>query len=129
VALDVVSRRVVAMIVGDRSGDTARCLWDDLPEENQAGARIFTDFWAAYCATIPAGQPTRAARGRGSLLTSSGSGARSAGDAADSCASRGRYLGATRTTSGRCDISSTMAMRHCVRAITRLLNFMVQKRG
>jgi insertion element IS1 protein InsB len=65
VALDAVSRRVVAMIVGDRSEATARSLWDALPEEYQAGAMIFTDFWAAYAAVIPAGQHTQCGKGAG----------------------------------------------------------------
>lgn len=65
VALDAETRRVVAMIFGDRSEHTAQCLWDALPEAYQRGAMIFTDFWAAYGAVIPAGQHTRCGKGEG----------------------------------------------------------------
>ena len=52
-ALDAETRQVVAMIVGDRSEFTARCLWEALPEEYRAGATVFSDFWAAYRAVVP----------------------------------------------------------------------------
>jgi insertion element IS1 protein InsB len=56
VALDAQTRQVVAMMVGDRSEFTARCLWEALPEEYQEGATVFSDFYAAYRAVVPGGR-------------------------------------------------------------------------
>jgi IS1 family transposase len=56
VALDAQARQVVAMMVGDRSEFTARCLWEAPPEEDQGGATVFSDFYAAYRAVVPAGR-------------------------------------------------------------------------
>ena len=71
-ALDADTRQVVAMVAGDRSEATARCLWDALPDEYQAHAVMCTDFWSAYLAagrSSPArisdcGDPGRSACGR-----------------------------------------------------------------
>ena len=52
-ALDLVSRQIVAMVVGDRSQTTAQALWDALPPDDQADALVCTDFWAAYAAAVP----------------------------------------------------------------------------
>jgi insertion element IS1 protein InsB len=65
VALDADTTGVEAMIFGDRSEHTAQCLRDALPEAYQFGAMIFTDFWAAYRAVLPAGQHTRCGKGEG----------------------------------------------------------------
>ena len=43
VALDAQTRQVVAMMVGDRSEATARCLWEALPEEYQEGATVYSE--------------------------------------------------------------------------------------
>ena len=53
VALDAQTRQVVAMVCGDRSESTARCLWDALPDEYRDQAVMCTDFWAAYRAVVP----------------------------------------------------------------------------
>ena len=66
-ALDADTRRVVAMVLGDRSEGTARLLWEALPEAYRDGATVFTDFWAAYAAVVPAGR--HVAVGKGSGLT------------------------------------------------------------
>ncbi len=42
------------MVVGDRSGDTARRLWDVLPCRYRDGATVRTDFWSADLAAVPA---------------------------------------------------------------------------
>ena len=60
VALDLDTRRVVAMVLGDRSEATAKCLWEALPEEYRDGAIMCTDFWSAYLAAVP---PERHAAG------------------------------------------------------------------
>ena len=65
VALDADTRRVVAMIVGDRSEFTAKCLWESLPAAYREGATVHTDFLAAYAAVIPSGQHAPAAKGEG----------------------------------------------------------------
>lgn len=56
VALDRDTRRVLGMVVGDRSAATARRLWDALPDGYRAGATVFTDFLASYQVVIPASQ-------------------------------------------------------------------------
>jgi insertion element IS1 protein InsB len=56
--LDADTRRVVAMVVGDRSEATAQRLWDAVPEPYHAEAMVFSDFWAAYAAVIPESQHT-----------------------------------------------------------------------
>lgn len=53
VALDADTRQVVAMVAGDRSERTARCLWDALPDDYRDGADVCTDFLAAYRAVVP----------------------------------------------------------------------------
>jgi insertion element IS1 protein InsB len=65
VALDAETRQVVAMVAGDRSEFTARCLWGALPAEYRAGAVVFSDFWAAYAAVIPAGRHVACGKGDG----------------------------------------------------------------
>ena len=54
VALDAGTRRVLAMVVGDRSAATARRLWDALPRGYRTGVTVFTDFLASYRVVIPA---------------------------------------------------------------------------
>ena len=56
VALDVATRRVLAMVVGDRSAATAQRLWDALPAGCRDGATVYTDFLASYGVVIPAAQ-------------------------------------------------------------------------
>jgi insertion element IS1 protein InsB len=53
VALDADTRRVVALVVGDRSEFTAQCLWDLLPADYQADAVFCTDFLPSYRTVIP----------------------------------------------------------------------------
>ena len=54
VALDADTRRVLAMVVGDRSAATAQRLWDALPRGYRTGVTVFTDFLASYHVVIPA---------------------------------------------------------------------------
>ena len=56
VALDADTRRVLAMVVGDRSAAAAQRLWDALPPACRAGATVFTDFLASYQVVLPAAQ-------------------------------------------------------------------------
>ena len=66
-ALDADTRQVVGMVVGDRSEDTARRLWDVLPRRYRDRAVVCTDFWSAYLAAIPAER--HAAAGKEAGLT------------------------------------------------------------
>lgn len=59
VALDAETRQVGAMMAGDRTDFTARCLWEAVPQEYRDGATIHTDFLA----TLPGGAAGRASRG------------------------------------------------------------------
>ena len=52
-ALGTDTRQVVAMVVGDRSEDTARRLWAALPPAYRDRAIMCTDFWSAYLAAVP----------------------------------------------------------------------------
>ena len=67
VALDADTRRVLAMVVGDRSDFTARCLWESLPEAYRDEAVFCTDFLPAYRAVIP--EERHAAAGKDAGLT------------------------------------------------------------
>jgi insertion element IS1 protein InsB len=64
-ALDADTRQVVAMVVGDRSGSTAQCLWDALPDEYRDGAVVCTDAWSAYRSVVPAERHAVGGKGDG----------------------------------------------------------------
>jgi IS1 family transposase len=66
VALDRTTRQVVACCLGDRSEESCRYLWEQVPEPWRA-ATCCTDCWEAYRAVIPAAQ--HAAGGKGSGQT------------------------------------------------------------
>jgi insertion element IS1 protein InsB len=53
VALDAGNRRVLAMVVGDRSAGTAQRLWGALPRGYRTGVTVYTDFLASYRVVIP----------------------------------------------------------------------------
>lgn len=67
VALDGATRRVLGMVVGDRSRPTARRLWAAIPVSHRAGATVFTDHLASYRKAIP--QAQHQAVGKDSGLT------------------------------------------------------------
>lgn len=67
VALDADTRRVVAVVVGDRSEFTAECLWLSLPDEYRERAVFHTDFLPAYQAVLP--EERHAAAGKEAGLT------------------------------------------------------------
>ena len=64
-ALDAKTRRVVALVVGDRSEFTAECLWRCLPAEYREEAIFCTDFLPAYRAVIPEEQHAVAGKDAG----------------------------------------------------------------
>lgn len=53
-ALDVDSREVVGVYVGDRTRESAQALWHSLPAIYRQCAVSYTDFWEAYDRVIPA---------------------------------------------------------------------------
>lgn len=46
------SRQIVAFVIGDRSEETCRKLWERIPAEYKA-CRTFSDFWEAYQMVFP----------------------------------------------------------------------------
>ena len=56
VAPDRDTRRVLGMVVGDRSAATARRLWDAVPTRVRDGGLVFTDVLASYGAVVPKDQ-------------------------------------------------------------------------
>jgi insertion element IS1 protein InsB len=68
IALDVETRQVVAFEVGDRSENTARRLWEQIPEGLRREATFYTDFWKPYKAVIP--EERHVACGKGTGFTS-----------------------------------------------------------
>jgi insertion element IS1 protein InsB len=55
VALDRETQQVVACCLGDRSEESCRFLWEQVPEPWRA-ATCYTDFWQSYGAVIPDAQ-------------------------------------------------------------------------
>lgn len=51
--IDRDTRAVVGVYVGDRSEQSAHALWNSLPPVYRQCAVSYTDFWAAYAATLP----------------------------------------------------------------------------
>ena len=78
VVLDRDTRRVLGMVVGDRSADTARRLWDAIPDAARDGSLVYTNVLASYGAALPAGQHLAVGEETGQTATSSGSGRPSA---------------------------------------------------
>ena len=52
-ALDVGTREIVGVHIGDRSEQGARKLWDSLPSVYRQCAVAYTDFWRAYALVFP----------------------------------------------------------------------------
>ena len=53
-ALDIETREIVGVHIGDRSEQGARKLWDSLPNVYRHCAVAYTDFWRAYNLVFPA---------------------------------------------------------------------------
>ena len=54
IAMDVKSRQIIAFYVGYRSRESARKLWESIPESYRENATFYTDDWQAYKGIIPA---------------------------------------------------------------------------
>jgi insertion element IS1 protein InsB len=52
-AIDVDTREIIGVHVGDRSEQSARALWTSLPGVYRRCAVAYTDFWKAYALAIP----------------------------------------------------------------------------
>jgi len=52
-AMDARSRQIIAFHVGDRSGESARELWESIPKNYRDKATFYTDDWQAYKGVIP----------------------------------------------------------------------------
>lgn len=52
-AFDKQTRQVIAFFVGDRSRESARCLWQRIPAAYRERATFYSDDWAAYKGVIP----------------------------------------------------------------------------
>lgn len=52
-ALDVETREIVGVHVGDRSAVSAQALWDTMPPVYRQCAVIYTDHWSAYRVVLP----------------------------------------------------------------------------
>jgi insertion element IS1 protein InsB len=63
VALDRNTRQIVACCLGDRSEESCRYLWEQVPAPWREST-CYTDFWKAYQAVIPDAQHV-AGKGRG----------------------------------------------------------------
>src|SRR5919198_968349 len=53
-AMDATTRQIIAFHVGDRSRDSAKALWANIPEVYQHYARFHTDQYEPYKSVIPA---------------------------------------------------------------------------
>lgn len=56
-AVDVDTREIVGVYIGDRDEAAARQLWQSLPPVYRQYAVAYTDFWAAYGAVLPTKGP------------------------------------------------------------------------
>ena len=56
IAMDVKSRQIIAFHVGDRSRESARELFQLIPESYRLNATFYTENWQAYKGVIPANQ-------------------------------------------------------------------------
>lgn len=52
-ALDALTRQVVAVHAGGRSGADAKAFWEEVPEPYRSGCDVYTDEWEAYREAIP----------------------------------------------------------------------------
>ena len=52
-AMDIESRAIVGVHIGDRSRRSAQRLWQSLPSVYRQCAVCYTDFWEAYAEVLP----------------------------------------------------------------------------
>ncbi|RZJ57132.1 MAG: IS1 family transposase, partial [Hymenobacter sp.] len=64
-AVERVSRRIVAWVVGERDAATAQRLWRALPRRYRRHCWYFTDLWKSYVGVLPRWQHRRCPKGDG----------------------------------------------------------------
>lgn len=52
-AIDVETREIVGCQIGDRSGESAKALWQSLPAVYRQCAVCYSDFWVSYPVALP----------------------------------------------------------------------------
>ena len=52
-ALDALTRQVIALHAGGRSEEDAKAFWAEIPEPYSSGCDVYTDEWEAYKGAIP----------------------------------------------------------------------------
>ncbi|MDX2271045.1 MAG: IS1 family transposase [Cyanobacteriota bacterium] len=55
-AIDADTGYVLAGYIGDRTRNSALCLWNRIPVSHRKHAQVYTDFWDAYQGVIPKNQ-------------------------------------------------------------------------
>jgi insertion element IS1 protein InsB len=56
IAMDALTRQIIAFHVGDRSRPSAQALWEKIPARYQEQAIFYTDCYEVYKGVIPSGQ-------------------------------------------------------------------------
>ncbi len=56
IAMDATTRQVIAFHVGDRSGQSAKALWEQIPAVYQEQAMFYTDQYEVYKGVLPTAQ-------------------------------------------------------------------------
>jgi insertion element IS1 protein InsB len=54
--MDATARQVIAFYVGDRSGQSAQALWEQIPAVYREQATFYTDQYEVYTGVIPSAQ-------------------------------------------------------------------------
>ena len=67
IAMDAKSRQIIAFHVGDRSRESAKKLWNSIPEYYREKAVFYTDDWGSYKGVIPA-ERHRVVKGKGNHI-------------------------------------------------------------
>jgi len=76
IALDATTRQVIAVHVGDRSGQSATAVWEQIPTDYQEQATFYTDQYEVYKGVILQPSTTRSPRSLARPITSNASTAR-----------------------------------------------------
>ena len=56
IAMDATTRQVIAFYIGDRSGQSAQALWEQIPAVYREQATFYTDQYEVYTGVIPSAQ-------------------------------------------------------------------------
>jgi len=64
-AIDIETREIVGVYIGNRDKKAAQGLWDSLPPVYRQGAICYTDFWESYAAVFPSKRHRAVGKGTG----------------------------------------------------------------